>query len=111
MPSAASSTSLRRQSSISMDHLHRVDLPAACGSFLRPSQALVVEPFLDRRFDDLEVGREVEIGWCEKAVMPDVQDLLALKLRRASVGREAAHWRQDGIAHMLECLGDQRRAD
>src|SRR4029079_3042534 len=82
------------------------------GGLPRPCQPLVVEPLRKSRFDDCEIGREIEISRCIKAVMANMQDLLPAKLAdpRRLAG-DALHARQDGILHAPECLCDQRRAD
>src|SRR4029077_7518890 len=79
---------------------------------LSPGQPLIVEAFLDRGLDDLEVGGKVEVGRRVETVMADVQDLAALKARNTELCALAPfHPRQDGIAHPAESLCDQRRAD
>ena len=86
-------------------------LERLCGggelALLAPRQAPVVEPCLQRRFDDLEVGREVEVSRREQTVVADVEDI---SLERRVSGQILLDPRQDWVLHGLESLGDQRRS-
>jgi hypothetical protein len=70
------------------DHLLWALAPArkiahsAPGSGVCPAETLVIEPVFERRFDDLEKRREIEVGRRLEAVVADVQDLLAQAFRR-----------------------------
>src|SRR6266571_1824951 len=71
-----------------------------------PVDLLVIETTLERRLHHGEIWRNVEIARRVQRGMPDLENLPA---RRA-----ALHPRdlgQDRVAHELEGLGDQRRAD
>src|ERR1700733_9687054 len=74
--------------------------------FIGPMQGGVVEPVHDGWFDDFEIGRDVEIARHIKRGIADVQDLAA-GLSRAGL-REPG---QDRVAHGIEGLRDQGRAD
>ena len=71
-----------------------------------PVQRGVVEPVHDRGFDDFEIGRDVEIARHVERGIADMQDF-APGLARGRAG----NFRQDRIAHRVERLRDQRRAD
>src|SRR6516225_4073857 len=79
---------------------------------LSPAQALVVEAALNLRFDDLEVGRDIEVTRGEETEMPDVQHL-ARSLRQVPVPVTMGRFdsRQNGIPYGLEGLCNQRRTD
>src|ERR1700733_3337228 len=74
--------------------------------FVGPMQGGVVEPMHDGWFDDFEIGRDVEIARHIKRRVADMQDF-ATGLSRAGL----RHPRQDRIAHGVEGLRDQGRAD
>jgi hypothetical protein len=42
-----------------------------------PHQLVRIEGALDRRLDDLKVGRQIEVAWSEQAVMTYVEDFVA----------------------------------
>ncbi len=71
-----------------------------------PGELSVVEPVADRWLDDLEIGRQIEIARREQRMVPDVEHLAPRR-----VSRVGAPFGQDRIAHLLERLGNQRRAD
>ena len=69
-------------------------------------QRLVVEALADRRLDDVEIGRDVEIARAVQRGVADFQNLL----QRLQAARER-DLGQDRIAHGAERVRDQRRAD
>ncbi|ODM82993.1 hypothetical protein A6452_18650 [Bradyrhizobium elkanii] len=71
-----------------------------------PVQGRVVETVHDGGFDDFEIGRDVEVARHVERGIADMQDLAA---RLAAGG--ARDLGQDRIAHGVERLRDQRRAD
>ena len=76
------------------------------GRQIGPCHRLVVETAHDGRLHHLEIGRDIEITWCIERRMADLQNFLP---RRFAF--EPRYLRQDRIAHILERLRDQRRAD
>jgi hypothetical protein len=69
-------------------------------------QGFVVEASPDRRLDDVEIGRDVEVARAVQRGVANFEDLLERL--------HAAHHRdlrQDRIAHGAESVGDQRRAN
>src|SRR5262249_30143126 len=71
-----------------------------------PVHLFVIEAALECRFDHGEIRRNVEIARRVERGMPDLENLPA---RRAAL--DAGDLGQDRIAHELESLGDQSRAD
>ncbi|GCC46334.1 hypothetical protein chiPu_0030571, partial [Chiloscyllium punctatum] len=71
-----------------------------------PVQGRVVETVHDGGFDDFEIRRDVEVARHVERGIADMQDLAA---RLAAGG--AGDLGQDRIAHGVEGLRDQRRAD
>jgi hypothetical protein len=71
-----------------------------------PMQRRVVESVDDGGFDDLEIGRDVEIARHVERGVADMQDFAA----RFPAG-SARDLGQNWIAHRVERLRDQRRAD
>ena len=69
---------------------------------------LVIEASFDRRFNNLKIGRHVEITWGIEAVVADMQDFLTriCACRTFMVG-DMINQRQNRILDRLEGLGDK----
>src|SRR5690606_28194778 len=99
-----------------MAELGRRSSPAGCSHLasraFAPCQGLVVEAPFEGRLDDLEIGRDVEIGWGVEAEVPDVQQFPVAPVSGVTLCRRTQlDARQDRIPDTLERLRDQGRAD
>jgi hypothetical protein len=68
-----------------------------------------IEALLERRLDDREIGRDVEVTRNEEAVVTDAEDFVVARI--AVAGGAPLDVRQDRITHRLKELRDERRAD